>query len=169
MVKTKRGGAVCVLGIAVLASVMVFSVGAARAQWDPGPPSTPTPVGTPTAVPVIPEPTRTPTPDGIPVGRGYQVYVTVMVYGAPTSVDCYVGGVYYDTQITAVNSSGVQQATFILWPKAGEVWGVSIVPHLPPGLSADDWEFKVVSGALGMQVERGDRAEVYLQIVSAES
>ena len=99
-----------------------------------------------------------------PVDR--KVYVDVIVWGhVPIVVDMYVAGRLYDSQTTAINGFGEQQATSILWPESDEQWNISIGPRLPTGFDPSQWKVQAIDGALSMQVEWGENPVIYLQLV----
>jgi len=109
------------------------------------------------------EPEPTPTPTRIPCIRSD---IDVIVYGKiPVEVDMYVAGDAYDSQRTAVNAFGEQQATFSVWPGEGETYVVSITPRVPGYLAPDEWTFQLIEGSLSMRIPRCVHREVILQLL----
>jgi hypothetical protein len=106
----------------------------------------------------------TPTPEPNPCTR---TYINVVVWGrVPVSVDLYVAGTRYASQMTSANSAGEQQATFIVWPGENEYWDIRIEPHLPAGLDPTQWGFVNPGSPWQFSVARCMDMQTTVQLVS---
>lgn len=102
----------------------------------------------------------------IPQVGGEKVYVVAIVWGhISVPVDLYIAGNLHDTQRTAVNASGEQQATFTLWPENGDTWTVSLVPRVPMGLDSEEWSIEERKGSASIEARVGERPVTYFQIL----
>jgi hypothetical protein len=143
------------------------------ARATPTPTQSATPLATttgtrqPTLTPTAPPPqSPTPTPTALPMRLADgMVYVVALAEGeVALPVDLYVAGTFYHRQVTARNTQGEQQATFVLWPRH-EIWTISLVPGLPPGYDPQEWRVDVREGSGALQVRYGDRPVWHLRLV----
>jgi hypothetical protein len=134
---------------------------------------TPTPTGAvDTTATAVASPTATPLGGSQPSptpgsGECVRSYITVVVWGKiPVTVDLYVAGQRYDSQLTAANSAGEQQATFIVWPGEDEAWNIRIEPQLPAGLDPTLWGFVSTGEPWQFSVMRCEDLITHVQLVS---